>query len=89
MVLSFRAKSDFLETGIIAAITGTTLGLNVISEFIAGYIYEGESPLFASALKNCGLINLDLPGLPLANVTFKVSVDALAWSDITARFQRN
>ena len=28
--------------GIIAAVTSTTLGLNVLSEFIAGYMYEGE-----------------------------------------------
>ncbi|BGP41555.1 hypothetical protein JCM10449v2_005546 [Rhodotorula kratochvilovae] len=59
------AIAFLIPVGIIAAITNTTLGLNVITEFVAGWIWPGK-PLANVAFKVYGymamLQSLDLSG---------------------------
>ncbi|GAA5979168.1 hypothetical protein JCM5350_007089 [Sporobolomyces pararoseus] len=58
LVLAVMLAVAFLvPIGIISAITNTTIGLNVITEFVAGYIYPGK-PLANVAFKCYGYMTM-------------------------------
>lgn len=52
--------------GVIAAVTNTTLGLNVITEFVAGFIWPGR-PIANILFKVCSAPDVSLTGLSWAD----------------------